>query len=304
MKQENVKTIEMADFKCYTHTIEYANDDFIVINSMEESLHSNNETFRMDCFLIAVCLEGNLQLDLNYNTYQLEADNMLLVLPNTLVSHAMVSPRYKIRMIIFSTQFLQRIVKMDKNTWDIFMHIQHNPIRPVKEEGEKGIFLFYQKLLIAKLNDEPHSYHKEVIQYLSSAVFCEILGYLNKEIDTSGTDANEKKNTNHSDSVLYKFSTMLSKDNGMHRSVGYYADALCYSSKYFSKIIKQASGRTPLKLINKSAIEHIKYRLKHSDKSIKEIAEEFDFPNQSFFGKYVKTHTGMSPANYRNSEKE
>ena len=57
---------------------------------------------------------------------------------------------------------------------------------------------------------------------------------------------------------------------------------------YFPKVIKQACGRTPLDLINETAIEHIKYRLKHSDKSIKEIAEEFNFPNQSFFGKYVK----------------
>lgn len=33
--------------------------------------------------------------------------------------------------------------------------------------------------------------------------------------------------------------------------------------------------------------------------SVKEIAEMFNFPNQSFFGKYVKAHVGMSPARYR-----
>lgn len=79
----------------------------------------------------------------------------------------------------------------------------------------------------------------------------------------------------------------------MHRSVSYYADALCYTPKHFSKVIKQACGRTPLDLINETTIEHIKYRLKRSDKSVKEIAEEFNFPNQSFFGKYVKMHLGL-----------
>lgn len=97
---------------------------------------------------------------------------------------------------------------------------------------------------------------------------------------------------------------LLSKDKGMHRSVSYYADALCYTPKHFSKVIKQACGRTPLDLINETTIEHIKYRLKRSDKSVKEIAEEFNFPNQSFFGKYVKMHLGTSPANYRNREDE
>ncbi|TWJ17981.1 helix-turn-helix protein [Bacteroides zoogleoformans] len=51
--------------------------------------------------------------------------------------------------------------------------------------------------------------------------------------------------------------------------------------------------------INEYAIEQIKQELKHSDKSIKEIADEFNFSNQSFFGKYVKAHLGMSPAQYR-----
>ena len=97
---------------------------------------------------------------------------------------------------------------------------------------------------------------------------------------------------------------LLSKDKGMHRSVSYFANELCYTPKHFSKVIKQACGRTPLDLINETTVEHIKYRLKRSEKSIKEIAEEFNFPNQSFFGKYVKAHLGTSPANYRNRKEE
>lgn len=56
-------------------------------------------------------------------------------------------------------------------------------------------------------------------------------------------------------------------------------------------------------MINEYTMEHIKYQLRNSDKSIKEIAEEFNFPNQSFFGKYVKAHLGVSPQQYRD-EKE
>lgn len=139
---------------------------------------------------------------------------------------------------------------------------------------------------------------------LVSAIFCEMLGHLNKEVNPSEMTVDTKESIKQSDYILRKFIEMLSKDNGIHRSVGYYADALCYSPKHFSKVIKQACGRTPLDLINESAIEHIKYRLKHSDKSIKEIAEEFNFPNQSFFGKYVKSYLGMSPARYRNTKEE
>ena len=38
--------------------------------------------------------------------------------------------------------------------------------------------------------------------------------------------------------------------------------------------------------------------------SIKEITSLFDFPNASFFGKFVKAHTGMTPVEYRTSKEE
>ena len=304
MEKENIKTVGIADFKNNEHIIDYADNDFVIINSLEGAPDNNDDTIRLGCFLIAICLEGCVQLDVNYKTYQLEAGDLLLGLPNTIISHAMVSPKHKIRLAAFSTQFLKRVVRMEKDTWNIAMHIHNNPIKSVGQEGNNKIFEYYRNLLMAKMNDEPHHYHKEVMQYLFSAIFCEMLRRLNKEVSPSEMAADTKEGIKQSDYILHKFIEMLSKDNGMHRSVGYYADALCYSHKHFSKVIKQACGRTPLDLINESAIEHIKYRLKHSDKSIKEIAEEFDFPNQSFFGKYVKSYLGMSPAHYRNMKEE
>ena len=178
----------------------------------------------------------------------------------------------------------------------------YNPIKSISRENDNSIFKYYGELIMAKINDEPHCYHKAVVQHLFSALFCEMLGYLNKEIADS-EKAFSKEGIKQADHILRKFMELLSKDNGMHRSVTYFADALCYTPKHFSKVIKQACGRAPLDLINETAIEHIKYRLKHSDKSIKEIAEEFNFPNQSFFGKYVKGHLGTSPIRYR-SERE
>ena len=45
----------------------------------------------------------------------------------------------------------------------------------------------------------------------------------------------------------------------------------------------------------------IRYYLKHTDLSIKQICARMGFPNPSFFGKYVKEHFGMTPTQLRNS---
>lgn len=301
MEKENIKTVTIEDFKNSQHILDYLDDDFAIVNSLDRIPYSN-EIVRLECFLIAVCIEGCIQLDINNKTYQLQPGDLLLGLPNTIIGHTMMSPKYKIRLAGFSTRFLQRILKVEKDTWDTAIHIHNNPIKSISRENDNSIFKYYEELIMAKINDEPHCYHKAVVQHLFSALFCEMLGYLNKEIADS-EKAFSKEGIKQADHILRKFMELLSKDNGMHRSVTYFADALCYTPKHFSKVIKQACGRAPLDLINETAIEHIKYRLKHSDKSIKEIAEEFNFPNQSFFGKYVKGHLGTSPIRYR-SERE
>lgn len=98
----------------------------------------------------------------------------------------------------------------------------------------------------------------------------------------------EKENTGHQvlvkqpDFIFKQFMEALAADNGRHRTLGYYADLFCYSSKYLSRIVKQISGKNALTLIHENAIEHIIPALKYSTKSIKEIAMDFDFPNVSF----------------------
>ena len=298
MGKEEIKIINIEDFKANRNAIDYVDDDFVVVNSLEEVPHGN-DTVRLGCFLLALCIEGCIQLDINNRTYQLQAGDLLLGLPNTIVSHTMLGPKHKIRYAGFSTRFLQRIIRIEKETWNTAIYIHNNPVKHVGDDNNE-VFNYYRDLIMMKIVDTPHCYHKEVMQYLFAALFCEMLGGLSKEAASPDSTDEIKENIKQADYILRKFAEKLSEDNGMHRSVTYFADELCYSPKYFSKMIKQACGRTPLELINESAIEHIKYRLKYSDKSIKEIAEEFNFPNQSFFGKYVKAHIGISPARYRN----
>ena len=46
-------------------------------------------------------------------------------------------------------------------------------------------------------------------------------------------------------------------------------------------------------------MEDIRYYLTHTDLTLKQVADRLGFPNPSFFGKYVKEHFGMTPAQIR-----
>ena len=43
----------------------------------------------------------------------------------------------------------------------------------------------------------------------------------------------------------------------------------------------------------------IRVQLKNTTKSVREIAQELRFANQSFLGKYFKEHVGISPTEFR-----
>lgn len=159
----------------------------------------------------------------------MQAGELLLGLPNTIISHTMLSPKYKVRLAGFSTRFLQRIIKMEKENVEYCHSYPQQSGEVGWQQEDKTFFGFYRDLIIAKINDEPHCYHKEVMQYLFSAIFCEMLGQLHKEMEAAGNTEGSKEGIKQVNYILRKFMELLSKDKGMHRSVSYFANELCYT---------------------------------------------------------------------------
>ena len=99
--------------------------------------------------------------------------------------------------------------------------------------------------------------------------------------------------------ILWKFLTLLKEYHKQQRSVNFYADKLYISPKHLSSVIKQMSHKTAHEIIADFVILSAKRMLKTTTMSIQEISDELNFANQSFFGKFFKQNTGLSPSSYR-----
>lgn len=97
------------------------------------------------------------------------------------------------------------------------------------------------------------------------------------------------------------FIQLVSRDAAQQHQVEYYASCLCLSPRYVSTLIKNVSGKTAKEWIDDAIIIRTKIALKHTDKSIVQIADDICFPNPSFFCKFFKRMTGMTPLEYRKS---
>jgi YesN/AraC family two-component response regulator len=106
---------------------------------------------------------------------------------------------------------------------------------------------------------------------------------------------------NRQESIVEKFLQDAQDQYKQERRVGYYAQLQFITPKYLSMVVKLVTGKTVSDWINSFVILAAKSQLKNTIKTIQEIAVELNFPNQSFFGKYFKKNTGMSPSDYRSS---
>ena len=97
------------------------------------------------------------------------------------------------------------------------------------------------------------------------------------------------------------FIKLVSEYHTSHRNVGFYADKLCLTPKYLSRVVRDVTGRSAPEWIDAFVILEAKNLLKYSGLAIKEIVYKLSFPNQSVFYKFFKSRTGMTPSEYRHS---
>lgn len=109
----------------------------------------------------------------------------------------------------------------------------------------------------------------------------------------------DESDTPRQKELFEKFIFLVLKYSSTRREVKFYADELCITTRYLSTVVQNISGQTPKKIICNYSIQEIKMQLRNTNDTMQEIAFRMHFPDQSFFARYFRKHTGMSPVEYR-----
>ena len=300
MKTDSIKIITLEDLKQYTDLVVYMSENVTILNDINKIIRRNHHAAKLGCMMMIFCEEGEANIHINGNLFLLQKGNCAILPPGTVVQSYASETGLTSKIVSISQNFLTETLSLKKETWNIMSYLYHHPIFPINRNTSYKIYL-YKELLWTLIQEKPHAYSQQTRSFHFAGMICEIFAMLNEQIPHE-----ERKNIqqNRGTFITRDFIHLVNADNGTHRSVSYYADKLCYSPKYLCAVIKETTGKKPIQIIQENAIKQIKYKLKHSDMSIKEVADAFDFPNPSFFGKFVKAHTGMTPMEYRTSKEE
>ena len=194
---------------------------------------------------------------------------------------------------MMSVDFFHEIIKTVHDVSSLFVFARMRPILKLQPE-EIETFKEYFQFIKQKLSDNHNHFRKDLIRTLMLAMFYDV-----------GNVIYRVKNFNESlmssEKVFTAFLKMVEENCRKERRVAWYAQQLQITPKYLSQAVKRVSGQAAVEWIENYVTMELRVMLKNSSLSIKEIANEMNFPNQSFLGKYFKEHTGMTPSAYRKS---
>lgn len=247
---------------------------------------------RMDALVIALCTGGHGKIGIDLREYDLKVNSMIVIQPKNYIYLSEYSDDFKGSVIACSKHIVQDVLPKLTDLLPLLMHHRTEPVTHLTEEEAEEIKTHLQ-FIRKKLRGPRTPFLKQKMHCLLQAALYEMMDINCKNSSNSDTPKSRKEE------IMAKFILAVSEDFRSQRQVAYYAHKLFITPKHLSSVVKELSGRTAGDWIENYVILEAKVLLKTTDMTIQEIAVVLNFPNQSFFGKYFKHHTGYSPSAYR-----
>ncbi len=306
---DSPQTIDLQQIKALAPVIEEMSigDDFVIgevsgkkVEKSEALLRMLQYPVRFDGFIIFYLKKGHFTVDVNLHSYEVREKSLMIQVPGNIVKISKYNEQrigdMEMIFVLISKEFMSGIRFDFIKVFQESIRILDNPCITL-DDFQMSIANDYFNLA-RKVVGAPFSNKREIIGSLLTS-----LTYLSTDVWEHQVDEARKKNGSQRSArlnqILEQFLALVNEYHCSERGMAFYADKLCLTPKYLSKLIRQASGRSAPEWIDEFVILEAKNLLKYTNLAIKEIVYRLHFPNQSVFYKFFKAHTGLTPSEYR-----
>lgn len=237
-----------------------------------------------------LCKKGSLSATINMNKVVLNSGNIMVIMPGDKIQLMDASDDLIGNAVAIDRKYINNLNITAEQSMTLFMQFKKNPI--IKMDKNAMDLLGHHYGLIKKviLMEESH-YRSEIIQSLLRAFCLMDLDYI---YNSHFINTNQRMHE-----IFDKFYNLVRSYYKESREVIFYADKLCITPKYLSATVKNCTGRSAHDWIHDYVLAEAKRLLKTTNLSVVEISDQLGFPNQSFFGKFFKQHTGITPYKFK-----
>lgn len=285
------EAVQNSPFK--QHEDFYIDQDFAMLNGNLEIfrfLLSNQTPFRIEDLRMGIILKGELHAIINLQERHLKTGMIACITPGAIVQPIQISDDFYIRgMAVFTDNVLARAgLRLPAMMNGQIRDFQLTP----DEQTTQIIRKLFEALWSVVSHGKNHLSH-EVLGCMVGAIINEYA----HAFALYSESKRQKKNRNQE--IFDRFMALVNQIGGRERQLSYFANRLFLSQRYLGTVIRQVSGMTAKEWLDRATISEAKILLKHSELQVSQIADQLKFPNSSFFCKYFKRLTGMTPNEYK-----
>ena len=309
MEPQNISIAKVLKLTSPGVEVSALGDEFIIGEAQGASALSDNRILdilrypiRFDGYILFFLKKGHYHIDFNLKTYEVHEGSLLVTVPGNIIRVGQVDKDrlsdIELAYVVLSRQFISGLQLDFNKVFQDSVQVLENPCIVLNEEQlalAESYFLLARQVVQSSLSNK-----RNIIGGLLSS-----LSYMTEDIWTGQLSEKGKPLVDSSAraSLTYdRFMKLVTEHHSQERGMQFYADKLCLTPKYLSKIVKEASGRSGPEWIDAFVILEAKNLLRYSDESIKEIAYKLHFPSASVFNKFFKANTGLVPSDYRRRE--
>ena len=269
----------------------FINAEFGFVTSfskLETTIFKIGQPYRLQEGRIAIITNGRARVLINLIEYIFRPNYISLIAPGSIIQIIETSQDFDAHMMAIEHNFLP--VSGKEEFFAHFLQRKKNLLLPLTTTEQVQIENFIT--VMWDVLQEP-VFRKEVIQHLLAGLLYNI------EYIAKNKGQSESSPLTHQNDIFQRFISLVNTYSKTERNVSFYADKLCLTPRYLNTVIRQASQQTVMDWINQSIILEAKVLLKHSNRLVYQISDELNFPNPSFFSKFFKRMTGMTPQEYQ-----
>lgn len=269
----------------------HVNDDFVFFENYRQIPMFDNP-LRLSCLMYAVCTRGHAEITIDAITYNVQKNHILIVGESRMINRFIPHPDFEGLVFMVKPEFLNEVTQGVKEMSNLFVFSRKHPMFELDDYYTRTLFN-YGRILKHKMDEPNQNFKRDIVRCILTTMVYDVCNAVFGKMDMSQSPLSR------ADVLFAQFIKLVELNYIQERRVSWYAEKLEISAKYLSEIVRTASSQTPNEWIDRYVVMEICAQLKNTDKNIKQIAEDLNFPNQSFLGKFFKEHVGSSPSQYR-----
>lgn len=271
--------------------VDYKDGDVVMFDHVD--VLSKAYPLKPKTTLLAFCSQGQITLTVNGKTLEFVPGDVLVCPPNVKVEKSVRGENLDCKAIGLSDHIIQALLRDKMETWNHMVYINQVYKITLGESCEKDVDLYYM-LLQSKLQSKRRIPSYNMLQSLLRALLLDLCAELE---EVNGTLDDQRPSQGKM--LFNRFLSMISNNEVKRQPIADYADLLAITPKYLTMLCLKYSNKTASDWVIQYTCEDIRFYLRNSNLTIKEISAKLGFSNMSHFGSYVRKHMGMSPSEFR-----